>query len=191
MQDMSASLSVTHPNATALNREVRLEDRVSIRNFSRQDDAHFYVWASDPEVTKVMTWDTYMSRDEVLRFLTEVAEPHPWFKAICLDGIPIGSITLTPGKGLYACKAELGFVLARSHWGKGITTLAVKNALKAGFSELGVHRIEAFVDPENKPSQKVLIKAGLTCEGLLKKCILFKGSVRDRYIYSLTNSNSQ
>jgi len=163
-----------------------IEARVTLRNLSSTDTEYFYVWASDPEVAKSMTWDAYSSLNEAKRFLTEVVEKHPWFKAICLDGVPIGSITLSPGKGGAVCRAELGYVLAKAYWGNGIATTAVKKALATGFGDLGVNRIEAFIDPDNIASQKVLVKAEMTCEGLLKNYTVFKGAVRDRYIYGIT-----
>ena len=55
------------------------------------------------------------------------------------------------------------------------------------FQDLNLVRIEAFVDPDNMASQRVLIKTGMTCEGLLKNHTLFKGVVRDRYLYAIMN----
>lgn len=162
-----------------------IEKRVTFKNLSRADITYFYLWASDPDVAKNMTWDPYASIDEAEKFLIEVAESHPWFKAICLDGIPVGSITLNQGKGHLSCKAEIGYVLAKPYWGKGIATAAVKRAITEGFKELNISRIEAFVDPENIASQKVLTKAGMNFEGLLKNYLIFKGDVKDRYIYSI------
>lgn len=161
---------------------------MTLRKLTVGDLDHFYVWASDLEVAKSMTWEAYSSLEEAEKFLNEIAAHHPWFKAICLDGVPIGSITLTQGKGAQACKAEIGFVIAKSYWGKGITTLALKEAINLGFDDLKIQRIEAFVDPENIASQKILIKAGMQLEGLLRNYILFKGKVRDRYIFSITKS---
>ncbi len=124
-------------------------------------------------------------KNEAEKFLKETAEHHLWFKAICIDGVPLGSITLTQGKGAESCKAELGYVLAREYWGKGITTEAVKQAIKIGFDDLEIQRIEALVAPDNIASAKVLVKSGMICEGLLRSCIVFKNIVSDRYIYSI------
>lgn len=80
----------------------------------------------------------------------------------------------------------MGYVLAEDFLGKGITTIATKIAIETGFKELAVLRIEAFVDPKNIASQRVLQKVGMTYEGLLKNYVLFKGSIKDRYIYAAT-----
>lgn len=167
--------------------KINLEERVSLKSLSRMDLDSFYSWVSDVEVAKTMTWEAYNSRSDAENFLINVVENHPWFKAICFDGLPVGSITLNQGKGNSSCRAEIGYVLAKAYWGKNIATIAVKKTLKTGFSDLNIQRIEAFVDPDNIASQRVLIKSGMTCEGLLKNYTLFKGSLRDSYLYSATN----
>lgn len=185
MQSLQTYMNVK--NDCAINMDViSLEKRVTLKALTRDDLEYFYSWASDPDVTKNMTWDTYTSRNDAEKFLKEVVEKHPWFKAICIDGIPVGSISLNLGKGCSSCRAELGYVLAKAHWGKNITTIAVKQAIQIGFRELNIQRIEAFVDPDNIPSQRVLSKAGMKCEGLLKNYTVFKSTIRDRYIYSVT-----
>ena len=163
-----------------------IQERITLRKLGRGDLEFFFKWASDPEVTRWMTWEPYTSLIEAEKFLIEVAENHSWFNAICLDGVPVGSITLTQFKGASSCRAELGYVLAKSFWGQGIATVAVKQALSLAFNTLPLERIEALVDPTNIASQKVLVKAGMTCECLLKKYFVFKGAVSDRYMFSIT-----
>lgn len=163
---------------------------ITLRNFLIKDVKHFYAWTNDKEVAKNTTWEVHTSLDEAKEILRGLLENHPWFKAICLNEIPIGSISLVQGKESSLCRAEIGYVLAKAHWSKGIATLAVKEAIRIGFHDLKIQRIEALVDPENIASQKVLIKSGMTCEGLLKKYIVFKGVIKDRYIYSIINQST-
>ena len=66
-------------------------------------------------------------------------------------------------------KAEMGYWLGINYWGQGIMTQAVKRVMHYGFSELGLRRIYAGVFPANKASAKVLEKAGLKLEGLVRK----------------------
>lgn len=167
-----------------------MEQPVSLRPLTRHDVEHFYTWASDPEVARTMTWEAYTSLAEAEKFLIDVAVKHPWFKAICVDGVPVGSITLTQGKGNLSCKAELGYVLAKAYWGKGIATSAAKLAIQMGFKDPNIQRIEALVDPANTASKRVLIKAGMTYEGLLKNYMFFKNSVCDRRLYAITQNKT-
>ena len=77
-------------------------------------------------------------------------------------------------------------MLARSHWGKGIATQAMRLALSRGFTDLGVRRIEALVDPENHASIRVLEKAGMSREAVLGNYIIHRGRVRDRLLFAKT-----
>jgi RimJ/RimL family protein N-acetyltransferase len=61
--------------------------------------------------------------------------------AIIFQGKPINTITLDQGKSRAQKKAELGYVLAKKHWGQGIATEAVKIALKKGFDDLSIDRV--------------------------------------------------
>jgi RimJ/RimL family protein N-acetyltransferase len=150
------------------------------------DAEAFMTWGGDSEVTWSLFWDHYTDVEVARNFLRDVAEKHPWFMAICLDGAPVGAITLDKGKFRASVRAEIGYVISKAHWGQGVTTTAVKLALKKGFKDLDVQRIEALVDPENISSIKVLEKSGFQKEGILKKYVVHRGRIRDRYIFSVT-----
>lgn len=164
------------------------EQQITLKTFTSTDIDDFMEWATDDEVTKYMMWNSYASRSEAESFFVNVVEKHPWFKAICLGKKVIGSVTIDKGKGAHSCKAELGYVITRQYWGNGLATQAIKLASEAGFQDLNVERIEAYVDPANTASQRVLEKNRFIREGLLKKCVIQKGEVKDRFLYSLLKS---
>ena len=64
---------------------------------------------------------------------------------------------------------ELGYWMTASMRGKGIATIAAQMLTDFGFASIGFKRIEALVDKENIPSQKLLESAGYQREGLLRK----------------------
>jgi ribosomal-protein-alanine N-acetyltransferase len=165
------------------------EQKMILKTFTSTDIDDFMEWAADDEVTKYMMWNSYASRSDAENFFTNVVEKHPWFKAICFGEKVIGSITLDKGRGAHSCKAELGYVIARKYWGKGFATGAIQLAVEIGFKDLDVERIEAYVDPDNIGSQRVLEKNGFTKEGLLKKCVVQKGVVKNRFLYSFLKPN--
>ena len=100
-------------------------NQVSLQTMTRHNLDDFFIWASDHEVAKYMTWEAYTNKEEAYNFLIRVAETHPYFKAILFEGKIVGSITLTIGNGSNACRAELGYVLSRHYWGKGIAIKSV------------------------------------------------------------------
>ncbi|WP_070967375.1 GNAT family N-acetyltransferase [Vibrio sonorensis] len=61
---------------------------------------------------------------------------------------------------------EIGWRLAREHWGKGYAPEAAKAALKYAFDSLGESRIYAFTSLLNLPSQRVMEKIGMHNTGL-------------------------
>jgi [ribosomal protein S5]-alanine N-acetyltransferase len=167
------------------------KNHVVLRNFAIEDVDDFLEWATDDEVTKHLLWNSYHSKNDAEDFFLNVIAKHSWFKAICLDQKVIGSITLDKWKGAHSCKAELGYVIARRYWGKSYASQAVKEALKAGFDDLDIQRIEAFVDPDNIASRKVLENCSFVREGYLRNYIMHKGKLRDRWLFAMTRQDHQ
>ncbi|KAG8098511.1 hypothetical protein GUJ93_ZPchr0013g37085 [Zizania palustris] len=163
---------------------------VTLRRFDLSDVDAMMAWASDPEAAAFCRWEPYESTEHLLAFIRDTVLPHPWFRAICLagDSRPVGAVSLVPTAD--ACRGELGYVLARAHWGNGVATAATKRALTTVFGEVpGLERVEAFVDVDNPASQRVLEKAGFRREGLLRRHYWHKGRVRDLVIYSFISSD--
>ncbi|CAM0876819.1 unnamed protein product [Alopecurus aequalis] len=167
---------------------------VTLRRFTLADVDAMMVWASDPQVAAPCRWEPYTSTEPLLAFLRDAVLPHPWFRAICLAGggdgdLPVGAISVSPTED--GCRAELGYVLARAHWGKGVATAAVRRALETVFGEVeGLLRVEALVDVPNVASQRVLEKAGFRREAVLRRYCVLKGDVKDMVIHSFINTDT-
>ncbi|XP_072951968.1 uncharacterized protein [Typha angustifolia] len=158
---------------------------ITLRPFDLSDADDFMVWASDEKVSAFCSWDAYTDKSDLLKYMADSVLPHPWLRAICLDSRPIGAISLTPVPSGGRHRAELGYVLASAHWGRGIVSEAVRMALGRAFADVaGLERVEALVDPENKASQRVLEKVGFVREGVLRKYWFMKGKTRDMVSYS-------
>ncbi|KAL6894236.1 hypothetical protein ACP4OV_008334 [Aristida adscensionis] len=166
---------------------------VTLRRFDLADVDAMMAWASDPQVAAVCRWEPYESTEPLLGFIRDVVLPHPWFRAICLaDGAgeprPVGAVSVSPTAD--ACRGELGYVLARAHWGRGVATAAVRRAVAAAFGEVeGLRRVEALVDVANPASQRVLEKAGFRREAVLRKYAVLKGAVRDMVMFSFIDTD--
>ena len=66
-------------------------------------------------------------------------------------------------------RAEIGYWMHAPMRGKGIGTVAAKIITNYGFLTMGFRRIEAAVDIDNTASQKLLMSAGYTKEGILRQ----------------------
>jgi ribosomal-protein-alanine N-acetyltransferase len=59
-------------------------------------------------------------------------------------------------------EVEIGFLLSRAYWGQGLAVEGGEVGLRYGFERLGLETIVALVHPENKASQRVIEKLGLS-----------------------------
>ena len=84
-------------------------------------------------------------------------------------------------------RAEVGYMLLPEHSGKGIVSEALQKVIEYGFKEMKLHSIEAILDPENKGSEKVLLKNGFVKEAHLIENEYYEGRFLDSMIYSLLN----
>ena len=73
----------------------------------------------------------------------------------------IGFAGLSPCQALEADDFEIGFVLARPAWGRGIATEIGEAQLAFGFEQLECGRLLGLVDPRNAPSIHALEKLGM------------------------------
>lgn len=75
--------------------------------------------------------------------------------------------------------AFIGYQLFAGYTGQGFMTEAVDLALRRAFGQMGLHRIEANVQPRNKPSIAVLLRNGFTKEGFSRRYLKINGRWRD------------
>ena len=116
-----------------------------------------------PEVVTVEDSRRYI---EALRGQYDRRERILWGMVLKADATLIGGVSLV--NFLEKGRAEVGYYLSQHHWGKGLMTEAVRAALRYGFEEMGLYRIHATAHPENEASIRVLQKAGMRREGLLR-----------------------
>jgi ribosomal-protein-alanine N-acetyltransferase len=82
--------------------------------------------------------------------------------------------------------AELGYMLHRSRWGMGLMGEILPPLVRYGFEELGLHRQEARIEPENIASVRLIHQLGFRPEGLLRERTLRPdGSWADLAIFGL------
>jgi RimJ/RimL family protein N-acetyltransferase len=113
------------------------------------------------------------------------ANPETAF-AIDIDGQSVGGIGFVLKQGAEARSAEIGYWLGEPYWGRGVTTECVR-AVSSYVFETFPHicRLYAQVFPWNRPSMRVLEKAGFTHECILRKATMKSGEVIDLFQYSL------
>ncbi|MCJ7551965.1 MAG: GNAT family N-acetyltransferase [Anaerolineae bacterium] len=62
-------------------------------------------------------------------------------------------------------EVEIGYLLSRPFWGRGLATEGARAGMHFGFETLGLQTIIGIVHPENTASAHVLEKLGMRCTG--------------------------
>ncbi|MFC0675445.1 GNAT family N-acetyltransferase [Brachybacterium hainanense] len=106
--------------------------------------------------------------------------------AIEWDGQLAGQISLGPIQQGAQSTATLGYWVDRDHAGQGIAPLACALLIDHAFAELGLHRVDAAIRPENAASRRVVEKLHLREEGLHRRFIHVDGQWRDHLLFALT-----
>ncbi|MBL8684730.1 MAG: GNAT family N-acetyltransferase [Myxococcales bacterium] len=81
--------------------------------------------------------------------------------------------------------AEVGWVLGREHWGKGLAADAVRAFLAYAFGPMGARRIEAGVIAENAASHRLAARLGFVREGVQRERYIKDGVAEDLVLYGL------
>jgi len=81
-------------------------------------------------------------------------------------------------------RAELGYVLNPAYWRKGIMKEAIFKTLEYGFSTMGLHSVEARINPDNIASVSVLESSGFVREAYFKEDFFYHGKFEDTAVYS-------
>lgn len=95
----------------------------------------------------------------------------------------IGAIGIHPN--IDHRRAELGYWLGKPYWNKGYVTEAARRVIQFGFEDLKLNRIHAHYFTHNTASARVMQKAGMTFEGILRGHYLKWGEFVDVGIYSI------
>lgn len=105
--------------------------------------------------------------------------------AIEIDGQACGGIAARVGRGERAHSAELGYWLARKHWGRGLMTQAVATYLPWAIVEYQLLRVQAFTLDFNLASARVLLKSGFIEEGVEHRAVMKQGELHDLRRFAL------
>lgn len=141
-------------------------ERSLLRRWRDDDRAAFATMNQDPVVmehfqglTPAEVSNAFVDRIE------EHWDEHGWgLWALEIPGVAsfIGFTGLWPSTQVLGWESrEVGWRLAREHWGHGYATEAAREALRFGFQEHGFDEIVSFTVPQNTRSRAVMERIGL------------------------------
>jgi ribosomal-protein-alanine N-acetyltransferase len=164
--------------------------RIELRWLEDADTEALFAVFSDPEVMRYWSCLPFIEPAQAAGLLQEIRGHFrartlfQWGIARRSDGRVIGTTTIHRLEPAHR-RAELGFALARGAWGQGLASEAVGAAVGFAFETLGLHRLEASVDPRNSASIRLLERQGFQREGLLRERFHLGGEIQDDLLLGL------
>lgn len=145
--------------------------RLRLRLPRSSDAEAVFAYASDPEVTRHLSFVTHAHVDASRDFLTRGAAAweqgsghRPWIIEDRGSGAVIGAI----GMDVDGCRANVGYALRASAWGAGRMTEALAAVRDVAFAHPDVWRFHAWHSVHNPASGRVMAKVGMRMEGVLR-----------------------
>ena len=171
--------------------------RLSLRPFREEDAQDMYDnWASDPEVTRFLTWPTHtgveVSRAVLKSWISRYADGgyFNWAIEWKEKGAVIGNISVVRYTEETE-SAEIGYCMSRAYWGRGIMPEALRAVTDYLFDTAGVNRVTACHDANNPKSGRVMQKAGLKFEGIMRGAGKNNTGICDEVRYGLLRSDRE
>lgn len=168
-------------------------ERLILRRLRLEDAEDIFEYGRDPEVARYVTWEAYQSLDETRDWLTHILRayeegtPRSWALYHKADVKVIGTCGFIQWIPIHS-RAEVAFALSPPYWNLGLTTEAVNRCIDFGF-KVGINRIQGYCLPENLASERVMLKAGMRYEGILRQYSLLKGEYRDLKGFAIVRSD--
>lgn len=150
----------------------------------------FQGYAQDPAVSKYLVWRPHQDVETTRAFLARCAQcwhdgtAFPWVITRREDEALLGMIELR----IDGHRADLGYGIARRDWGNGYATEAVRVIAQWALAQDSIFRVWATCDVENLASARVLEKAGMEKEGILRRYLIHpnvSSEPRDCFCYAV------
>ena len=144
----------------------------------------------DPEAMRYWSRPAMVDVAEAEELLRDIQRHHEtrtlfqWALARREDDLVIGTCTLFRIEWEHR-RAELGYILRRDHWGLGLAHEALTSIVDHAFGKLGLHRLEADIDPRNAASIRSVTRLGFKPEGRLRERFFVAGEIQDSLFYGL------
>lgn len=169
-------------------------ERLILRRLTKADAKEaFNNWCNSETVSKYVLWEKHKS-ESVTEKLYEMWEKeyedlttYRWIVELKETHELMGTIDVASKKLLPYGTCEIGYCYGEKFWGQGYATEALKAVIKFLFEECDTDTIYASYLSNNPASGKVMKKAGMIYEGMLRSRIIDKDNIRnDLGYYSIT-----
>lgn len=170
--------------------------RLVLRALQDDDLPDLFDINGDPEVTRFLPYAAWQSMADAHAWLARTRAAEAEGSARQLVAVArdrrrvIGSVLLFRYEPPSA-RIELGYVLGRPHWGRGLMREALQAVCAHAFNALAIRRMEAQVNPDNLASNALLLAMGFVAEGTLRQRWVNQGRAVDTNFYGLLATDWQ
>lgn len=164
--------------------------RLRLRPVVPEDVPALFAVFGDPDVCRYWSRPPLLTIEDAAHLQQEIVEHFTrrtlfqWAVAEQSSETLVGTCTLAALSAEHR-RAEIGFALRRASWGRGYLREVMPALLAFAFDTLGLHRIEADVDPRNTRSIRALEREGFQREGYLRERYHMAGEIQDAALYGL------
>lgn len=164
--------------------------RLQLRWMNEADTEAHYAVFSDPEVTRYWSRGPWTERAQAQESIAQTLANYASGEGLRMGIVRRDTGQLIGNATLHhfvddSRRCEVGYALARAHWGQGYAVEALEALLGYGFGTLDLNRLEADIDPRNAASGRVLEKLGFRREGYMPERWIVGGEPADTVFYGL------
>ena len=153
---------------------VIVTDRLVVRRFTPSDGPDLHAYLSDPAIYAFEPGEP-IDAEAAARVARERAEGADfWALALRASGRMVGHLYFAQAEPTSWRTWDLGFIVHPTHQRQGYATEGAAALLRHAFAVMGVHRVVAHCNPDNRASWRVLERVGLRREGLLRRNACFR-----------------
>jgi len=164
-------------------------ENLLLRQFQQSDIENVFLGLSHPDIIKYygVSYDTIEATQEQMTFFAELEknETGIWWAICSLDNTIFYGAGGLNNLSKEHHKAEIGFWLLPSFWGKGLMQEAMPIICDYGFKQLNLNRIEGFVESKNSNCKNAMAKLDFQYEGTMKDCEIKNGDYISLDIYAM------
>jgi [ribosomal protein S5]-alanine N-acetyltransferase len=166
--------------------------RIGVRPWSEGDLECVQEAGADHDILSGTTVPEVFTPEEGVAFIHR-----QWKRAIDGEGVSQAIVDTTTDRALGLVivsirpqpqVAGLGYWVRPSARGRGAATEAIRLITPWAFEALGLKRLEAWVEPDNRASQQVLLNAGFQREGRLRNFLTTARGTSDALVFSTVST---
>lgn len=186
-ESLGESIRQTFKNAVP----ILQSERIVYKRITPENSEDMYEYSKSEEVTKYLLWTPHISLAQTRRYVKLLQKKYD-----CGAFWDFGLNYKENGKFIGTCgitsfdekdgSVEIGYVISPDYWGKGFATEAARTVMRFCFENFDCNRICGKFMEGNNASMRVMMKLGMSLEGIYRHSMYVKGDYKTIHVYDIT-----